>query len=115
MGAWIETPASRAMPPIRSVAHYVGAWIETKVSADSRLSSTSHPTWVRGLKLVMTVQSGSQASVAPYVGAWIETRGWDAETTIKWVAPYVGAWIETNGGLNNIVSGLCRTLRGCVD
>ena len=50
MGAWIETPASRAMPPIRSVAHYVGAWIETKVSADSRLSSTSHPTWVRGLK-----------------------------------------------------------------
>ena len=43
----------------------------------------------------MTVQSGSQASVAPYVGAWIETRGWDAETTIKWVAPYVGAWIET--------------------
>ena len=32
----------------------------------------SHPTWVRGLKLVTDMQS-IDAEVAPYVGAWIET------------------------------------------
>ena len=36
-----------------AVAPYVGAWIETapRVVVDARFS-TSHPTWVRGLKLI---------------------------------------------------------------
>ena len=76
----------------------------------------SHPTWVRGLKLVLEI-TVRNLSVAPYVGAWIET---DVATLLRtaiashptWVrglklpkrplprfgapvAPYVGAWIET--------------------
>ena len=34
----------------------------------------SHPTWVRGLKLYATTQEADQRDVAPYVGAWIETH-----------------------------------------
>ena len=55
----------------------------------------SHPTWVRGLKLVVRHRP-HQVLVAPYVGAWIETRLRVCRTS--WhglVAPYVGAWIET--------------------
>ena len=33
----------------------------------------SHPTWVRGLKLLLLSQSNLSNHVAPYVGAWIET------------------------------------------
>ena len=33
----------------------------------------SHPTWVRGLKLVSIRVFDRGAKVAPYVGAWIET------------------------------------------
>ena len=55
---------------------------------------SSHPVWVRGLKLQLP---GGQffVTVAPRVGAWIETSA--PETTIKAasVAPRVGAWIET--------------------
>ena len=34
---------------------------------------TSHPVWVRGLKLFMTKQNLFVPKVAPRVGAWIET------------------------------------------
>ena len=34
----------------------------------------SHPTWVRGLKLIEEL-SECNVYVAPYVGAWIETKG----------------------------------------
>ena len=37
------------------------------------LNMRSHPTWVRGLKLVVVVVELAGAKVAPYVGAWIET------------------------------------------
>ena len=52
MGAWIETllvlDASRNL----LVAPYVGAWIET-LDDDTRMNLVkSHPTWVRGLKLI---------------------------------------------------------------
>ena len=54
----------------------------------------SHPTWVRGLKLVDQAKETLNL-VAPYVGAWIETIE-DALTAFDdIVAPYVGAWIET--------------------
>ena len=34
-----------------AVAPYVGAWIETSVADGRATIVTSHPTWVRGLKL----------------------------------------------------------------
>ena len=51
VGAWIETISPRAPLSACGVAPYVGAWIETltKISV-SYVFSTSHPTWVRGLK-----------------------------------------------------------------
>ena len=33
----------------------------------------SHPTWVRGLKLIVDANGILTRLVAPYVGAWIET------------------------------------------
>ena len=33
----------------------------------------SHPTWVRGLKLIRRNGINTRNTVAPYVGAWIET------------------------------------------
>ena len=51
----------------------MGAWIETtKICADIGLPK-SHPTWVRGLKLLGMKEEGHGKYVAPYVGAWIET------------------------------------------
>ena len=37
------------------------------------LNMRSHPTWVRGLKLVLVKNQSITQYVAPYVGAWIET------------------------------------------
>ena len=114
MGAWIETPASRAMPPIRSVAHYVGAWIETKVSADSRLSSTSHPTWVRGLKLeywaAYCAPSGSHPTwvrgLKPYTRLVDLRLQRSHPTWVRGLKQQYHVGLESNYG---------RTLRGCVD
>ena len=72
MGAWIETPITFLPLPAGPVAPYVGAWIETEIVRTFASDKTSHPTWVRGLKLHEL--AGKQTSkVAPYVGAWIET------------------------------------------
>ena len=54
----------------------------------------SHPTWVRGLKLLLC-PTIPEHIVAPYVGAWIETQHSDIPHKVHAVAPYVGAWIET--------------------
>lgn len=37
------------------------------------LNMQSHPTWVRGLKLLYIYGNLYPNSVAPYVGTWIET------------------------------------------
>ena len=81
---------------MRTVAPYVGAWIETiedlmYVPTDA----LSHPTWVRGLKRFFGCLSWCCKLVAPYVGAWIETKASSMAPRVKIVAPYVGAWIET--------------------
>ena len=57
----------------RSVAPYVGAWIETREKRQLKSKVLSHPMWVRGLKLPKTAQNPCKLPVAPYVGAWIET------------------------------------------
>ena len=55
----------------------------------------SHPTWVRGLK-PHALEAGEQhVQVAPHVGAWIETEAATAMAATINVAPHVGAWIET--------------------
>ena len=58
---------------VRSVAPYVGAWIETTAGSEKNEISF----------------------VAPYVGAWIETSTFVYMYIVCMVAPYVGAWIET--------------------
>ena len=53
----------------------MGAWIETPVNEQAVFSDfMSHPTWVRGLKLITFRKKWGECSVAPYVGAWIETE-----------------------------------------
>ena len=59
------------------------------------LTTLSHPTWVRGLKLPTIRLSQHLLRVAPYVGAWIETFLFLCVHFVVSVAPYVGAWIET--------------------
>ena len=59
--------------PIRQVAPYVGAWIETDESIGVMNLIPSHPMWVRGLKHIIESIFRIQFRVAPYVGAWIET------------------------------------------
>ena len=101
---------------VRRVAPYVGAWIETlSPNGYMRAKSVSHPTWVRGLKLRRLYLAIRYSQSHP---TWVRRLKLNCGALLRVtfvVAPYVGAWIETNGGLNNIVSGLCRTLRGCVD
>ena len=54
VGAWIETwPCDLWLVRRWRVAPYVGAWIETWQILLSLKSATSHPMWVRGLKLYL--------------------------------------------------------------
>ena len=52
MGAWIETAVAGVVSGVKSVAPYVGAWIETDPNKGIKTQYKSHPTWVRGLKLL---------------------------------------------------------------
>ena len=54
MGAWIETTMMLIFAIFQKVAPYVGAWIETYNVSSSLTQLTSHPTWVRGLKLILS-------------------------------------------------------------
>ena len=65
------------------------------------LNMRSHPTWVRGLKLIVCHGRRHTIEVAPYVGAWIETPLSMLHVRHSCVAPYVGAWIETSKELQN--------------
>ena len=51
VGAWIETDDTLFVGEDYEVAPLVGAWIETSYVSKRTLSQTSHPSWVRGLKL----------------------------------------------------------------
>ena len=78
------------------VAPRVGAWIETVCSAVlSPQGCSSHPVWVRGLKLITFCIDQFEGLVAPRVGAWIETVVTLKLFVNQLVAPRVGAWIET--------------------
>jgi len=99
--------------------------------------SRSHPSRVRGLKLIADVVGEVCASVAPFTGAWIEiqrdivdraptrvapfTGAWIEITSTGTaarcciVAPFTGAWIEILRISASSARNPCRTLHGCVD
>ena len=78
---------------VTAVAPLVGAWIETVNRNVSYEHDQSHPSWVRGLKLLCTIHRSLLSFVAPLVGAWIET-------------------VKRNLSRYGLP---CRTPRGCVD
>ena len=95
MGAWIETDCRATVSLLPSVAPYVGAWIETKADTKRYNLNGSHPTWVRGLKLNVRLNSyARQQSHPTWVRGLKQAMAREAER-ITLVAPYVGAWIET--------------------
>ena len=93
MGAWIETFGINDSNVYTPVAPYMGAWIETFRKKKNFVNKQSHPTWVRGLKLIVRAGAPSAEQVAPYMGAWIETGARTWCHALPW----------------------CRTLHGCVD
>ena len=136
VGAWIETIAQCVVNRSFRVAPYVGAWIETGERCRVGGMERSHPTWVRGLKLVFVPDALQEREVAPYVGAWIETVFTSAkhfliESHPTWVRGLKLDIYDRNTGNTTShptwVRGLklyvvcltlyifSRTLRGCVD
>ena len=73
----------------------MGAWIEIgSPGLGDAPGSRSHPTWVRGLKLIKPLHPMTRPTVAPYMGAWIEILPTNLLGWCNDVAPYMGAWIE---------------------
>ena len=58
------------------------------------MKTPSHPSRVRGLKLIIDITDHGTPFVAPFTGAWIEIL----MVLVAWhsvsVAPFTGAWIE---------------------
>ena len=94
MGAWIETSSNLLRSWSTLVAPYVGAWIETCYNHSHSWICESHPTWVRGLKPVVSMVLMNHFVSHP---TWV--RGLKhvehRKNRVCYVAPYVGAWIET--------------------
>ena len=74
----------------------MGAWIETQIELNKETIKQSHPSWVRGLKLLMLGLLFVSIRSHP---SWV--RGLKllekTDKLINTVAPLVGAWIETDG------------------
>ena len=116
VGAWIETAHRLFLFCYALVAPRVGAWIETlRRRRTMNVLPTSHPVWVRGLKLLYNRTTIFNRYVAPRVGAWIETTTDLITDESTRVAPRVGAWIETQHSFNTDQHSLGRTPCGCVD
>ena len=114
VGAWIEILMKERLRAKAEVAPHVGAWIEIAVMERNRRTGKSHPTWVRGLKLIHRTIINVHG-VAPHVGAWIEIFSFAFFLILFAVAPHVGAWIEISEAPNHFDNVFCRTPRGCVD
>ena len=81
---------------METVAPHAGAWIETRISPRRRSSRPrSHPTRVRGLKLLKGPRGPFLELVAPHAGAWIETSATPRAPCSPRSHPHAGAWIET--------------------
>ena len=96
MGAWIETNKLRLYSKIET-SHPI--WVRgLKLGGLFGMSGqrSSHPIWVRGLKLKISRICENPNIVAPHMGAWIETSPIAQSAQYRAVAPHMGAWIETN-------------------
>ena len=65
VGAWIETQGVGDFLTAYHVAPLVGAWIETVALHPTSVAAVSHPSWVRGLKLVESVCTEYSCSRTP--------------------------------------------------
>ena len=92
MGAWIETTVREQTIHNQQVAPYVGAWIETIPNLIVNIKAMSHPTWVRGLKQTIIVES--------------LPRNMSHPTWVRGLKP---------SGEPGKANPQGRTLRGCVD
>ena len=96
------------------VAPYVGAWIETRIVPQSDYRVLSHPTWVRGLKLLSLTTSTWQKQSHP---TWV--RGLKHTFLIEELSECKShpTWVRgLKPARRTIHRGrLGRTLRGCVD
>ena len=75
---------------------------------------TSHPSWVRGLKLLDGIDVYKHLKVAPLVGAWIETDTSCENLALNSSHP---SWVRGLKPtlLDILISIVSRTPRGCVD
>ena len=96
------------------VAPHVGAWIETTSLNMPSRSVESHPTWVRGLKLVTHPYDVLLGLSHP---TWV--RGLKPAMIARIIAIVVShpTWVR---GLKRprwliVLTLICRTPRGCVD
>ena len=97
VGVWIETSFTFPKRNEFGVTPFVGVWIETNAKVRLFSDITSHPSWVCGLKLIVSIhlfhvmlrhtlrgcvdwnlslprRMASSRQVTPFVGVWIETR-----------------------------------------
>ena len=99
MGAWIETIT--VLYWLNNITSHP-VWVrglKLLFALSTSCIARSHPVWVRGLKLAISDELSQANPVAPRVGAWIETTfGYYSHGQVG-VAPRVGAWIETPLGL----------------
>ena len=96
------------------VAPYVGAWIETKETGKGQNNTESHPTWVRGLKLLLLSISCTVFLSHP---TWVRGLKRSKRLFQNQVGQSHPTWVR---GLKLcqswlLQSTLSRTLRGCVD
>ena len=56
MGVWIETLQRVVSLPLLHVTPCMGVWIETVTVAPLLQRNASHPVWVCGLKLAITLR-----------------------------------------------------------
>ena len=92
-GAWIETRSPHGLATLIAVAPFTGAWIETLQRRPKPRSFKSHPSRVRGLKQLPTVQGSCVTASHPS-----RVRG-----------------LKLNEALTTQAEQKGRTLHGCVD
>ena len=115
VGVWIETHFSLMLSNRFLVTPFVGVWIETLKVKSSSSTTSSHPSWVCGLKQQRGEREGVRSIVTPFVGVWIETciccKGVQA-----WFSHTLRGCVDWNRSSGEGLGGLRRhTLRGCVD
>ena len=76
---------------------------------------TSHPMWVRGLKLGVPKSYLGWSKSHPMWVRGLKPLLDEYDPLGDLVAPYVGAWIETIIGYGKMLCQIGRTLCGCVD